>query len=93
MDRGMRVRIGATILALLVGSGAAFAAPLPLGGSPRADFSTNPLSQAWDWVVSLFDATLAAFQTAPAATEGDGTERLSIQREDGGMGMDPNGGW
>ena len=94
MVRGMSLRVWVTILALLVVSGAAFASPLPQGGHPLAD-SPSPLSQAWSWMVSLFDAALATVQGGVVSGDEDGGDGLSLQRgiEEGGMGIDPNGGW
>ena len=94
MYRGMSLRVGVLIVALLVGSGAAFAAPLPQGEHPRAE-AQSPLAQAWHWMTSLFDTALAAVQGDPLVSgvgSGGGVEALSDTGQ-GGMAIDPNGGW
>ena len=92
MYRGMSLRVGVLIVALLVGSGAAFAAPLPQGEHPRAD-APSPLFQAWHWVTSLFDTALAAIQGDPIVSGDGGGDAATSSPTEGGMGMDPNGGW
>ena len=94
MYRGMSLRVWVMIVALLVGSGAAFAAPLPQGEHPRVE-APSPLAQAWHWVTSLFDTALAAIQGVPVVSDGggEGVGGTLSSVGQGGVGMDPNGGW
>lgn len=80
------------IVALLVGSSAAFAAPLPQGEHPRVE-APSALAQAWHWVTSLLDTALAAVQGVPVVSDGGVGAALTSSPVEGGMGMDPNGGW